>query len=108
MGLGIFSLSIGVVGPAVVRGCQVLSRTEFRVTARGVSGPQPDPRNAGLVLYGANFNGASCAVTVSGRWLPHTKFSASTKTCATPSGGLYTGEIILIAPIAGFSVESAF
>ena len=104
----ISSLSIGVVGPAVVRGYQVLSRTEFRVTASGVSGPQPDPSNARLVLYGANFNGASCAVTVSGRWLPHTKFSASTKTCATPSGGLYTGEIILIAPIAGFSVESAF
>ncbi len=70
----ISSLSIGVVGPAVVRGCQVLSRTEFRVTASGVSGPQPDPGNARLVLYGANFNGAPCAVTTPGPWLPIADF----------------------------------
>ena len=45
--LGIFSLSIGVVGPAVVRGCQVLSRTEFR-EKRGCGGaiiPRFSPRH---------------------------------------------------------------
>ena len=65
------------------------------VTASGVSGPQPDPCNARLVLYGANFNGAPCAVTTFGPWLPNTRFSASTLACATPSGGLYTGEMRL-------------
>jgi hypothetical protein len=101
------SASIGLVGPAVVRGCEVTSRTEFRATARVITGPGTSTAMPRFGILGANFNGAPC--TVSGRrWIPNSRFDASTSTCATPGAGSYFGDIILHVPVLGFTVRSSF
>lgn len=98
--------SVGVVGPGVAGGCEVLSRTEFRATVRGVSAPTPYPGSARISVIGANYNGAPCSVTAP--WFPNSPFSASTLPCATPGGGTYYGDIVLGFPVLSFTVRSAF
>ncbi len=102
------SASVGVVGPGVIRGCEVSSRTEFRATVRGVSGPSPAPVYARFGIVGANFNGAPCTASSTQPWLPNSSFSASTLPCATPSSGTYFGDLIVLTPVLTFNVRSAF
>jgi hypothetical protein len=102
------SASIGVVGPGVVRGCEVTSRTEFRATARVMTGPGTSTARARFGIVGANFNGAPCTVMSREPWLSNTRFIATTSACATPGAGTYFGDIILHTPVLGFTVRSSF